>query len=55
MAIEYKIKFTKPWLNFKKGNVTTKYSRDNSAMLVNTLKVAQYVTETSAKKKTEKE
>jgi hypothetical protein len=41
----YNIEFTKDFKGFKKGQKTTKFSKDLSWMLVNTLKVAKYYVE----------
>lgn len=40
----YNIEFTEKHGEFKKGQKTSKFSRDLSYILVNTLKVAKYVT-----------
>lgn len=48
----YNIEFTKDFQAYKKGQKTTKFSKDLAWMLVNTLKVAKNVIETVKSKKT---
>ena len=50
----YNIEFTKAHGKFKKGDKTSQFSRDNSYTLVNTLKVAKYVTSNTKKVKSKK-
>lgn len=46
----YNIEFTKDFNEFNKGDKTSKFSKDLSWRLVNTLKVAKYVVKKQVKK-----